>query len=69
MALDIQRAKRVTREVTVWAGVAGLPDRVFVVTMSAAGLVVKEKGMRTVRSLTWRQLLGLMVLHAPEREV
>jgi len=67
MALDINTARAIDREVSLPSNIRGFDDRAFVVSIGPSGLVVREKNQSAARSVTWRELLSFMCLHCPER--
>lgn len=68
MALSINDARPIEREITLKSNVRGFEDRAFVVSVGPNGITVREKNRTARRACTWRDLLSYLCLHAPESE-
>lgn len=67
MALDINTARPIDREVQLPSNIRGFEDRQFIVSIGPAGISVREKNRSESRSMTWREILSYACMHCPER--
>jgi hypothetical protein len=67
MALSVEKARSIEREVTIRSSVKGLPNREYLIGLTGSGVTLREKGAREARSLTYRQLIGMMLIHCSEK--
>jgi hypothetical protein len=68
MALAVNKARPIEREVKVPSGIKGYEDRVFLIGINSAGITLREKGKREYRSMQFANFARWMFTHAPLRE-
>lgn len=67
MALNIESARAIDREINLPSSIRGFEDRAFIVSIGPAGISVREKNRSESRSMTWREILSYACMHCPER--
>ena len=64
MSLPVDKARDIEREVKIKSAFGKeFPDREFVMKITWRGISMRRKGKTEDRSITWRQLIGMMLLH------
>ena len=58
--------KTIKREIVLESAIKGFPSASWILHIGLRGIAAHKKGHSTLRRITWRQLLAVLLIHAPE---